>query len=174
VPAFHPVPVGTRRDGWTVERQARFIGMLVETRSVAAAARAVGMGRESAYRLRKRPGAAGFAAAWDAALGKERESVRAHLAKSTGLSAAERARTGRVRLLMHAGRYRGFVLIPDHCALMQQLTQFYRARRQAEPRKRRRTPLSGSSRSTCAVPCMANEPRGPAPFKQAGAASRSA
>ena len=70
IPRFHPVPLVRRADGWTVERQVRFIGYLAQTRSVAAAARAVSMGRESAYRLRKRAGAAGFAAAWDAALGK--------------------------------------------------------------------------------------------------------
>ena len=68
IPAFHPVPLSPRSDGWTHERQAQFIGVLAETRSVLAACRRISMGRESAYRLRKPPGAAGFAAAWDAAL----------------------------------------------------------------------------------------------------------
>jgi hypothetical protein len=66
VPPFLPVPLRARGDGWTPERQARFVGLLAETGSVAEAARRVGMGRESAWRLRSRPGAESFAHAWDA------------------------------------------------------------------------------------------------------------
>lgn len=58
----------TRRDGWTPERQLQFLGSLAQSRNVTRAAAAVGMSRESAYRLRKRPGAALFALAWDRAL----------------------------------------------------------------------------------------------------------
>ena len=43
LPAFHPLPCA-RHDGRTAARQADFIGMLAETRSVAKAARAVAMG----------------------------------------------------------------------------------------------------------------------------------
>lgn len=68
VPAFAPVPLRYRADGWTPGRQADFLGALAETRSVAAAARHVGMTRESAYRLRERQGAESFAAAWDTVL----------------------------------------------------------------------------------------------------------
>ena len=67
---FTPVPVRARRDGWTPERQAAFVAALRDTRSVVAACRAVGMSWQTAYRLRARPDAAGFAAAWDAALAK--------------------------------------------------------------------------------------------------------
>ena len=67
--AFAPVPVRARHDGWTPARQVAFIHRLALSGSPGAAARAVGMTRESAYRLRARPGAAGFAAAWDEALG---------------------------------------------------------------------------------------------------------
>ena len=66
VPPFLAVPLRPRADGWTPERQARFIGLLAETGSVAEAARRVGMSRESAWRLRRRAGAASFAHAWDA------------------------------------------------------------------------------------------------------------
>jgi hypothetical protein len=66
VPPFVPVPLRARADGWTPERQARFVGLLAETGSVAEAARRVGMGRESAWRLRRRPGAESLAHAWDA------------------------------------------------------------------------------------------------------------
>lgn len=40
-PAFTPVPVRARRDGWTPARQFRFIAMLAETGSPARAARPV-------------------------------------------------------------------------------------------------------------------------------------
>lgn len=63
-----PVPVRARRDGWTPARQAAFIAALRDTLTVTAAARVVGMSWQSAYRLRARPDAGGFAAAWDAAL----------------------------------------------------------------------------------------------------------
>src|SRR3954453_264643 len=67
-PPFEPVPCRARRDGWTPERQRAFLHRLAQARSVSRAAVSVGMSRESAYRLRRRPGAASFAAAWDAIL----------------------------------------------------------------------------------------------------------
>ena len=57
-----------RRDGWTAERQLHFLDALARTRSVTDAARAAGMSRESAYRLRYRPDGALVAAAWDRTL----------------------------------------------------------------------------------------------------------
>jgi len=65
---FRPVPLRARHDGWTPDRQRDFIAQIRLTGSVDAAARAVGMRRETAYRLRRRHGAESFAAAWDAAL----------------------------------------------------------------------------------------------------------
>jgi hypothetical protein len=67
--AFAPVPVKPRRDGWSPARQLAFILRLALLGGVASAAKAVGMSRESAYRLRAHPGAASFAAAWDKAQG---------------------------------------------------------------------------------------------------------
>ena len=70
-PAGQPaalVPLRRNRDdGWTAERQRDFLAALADTGSVGRAAQAVGMSRESAYRLRRRPGALGFVAAWEAA-----------------------------------------------------------------------------------------------------------
>ena len=66
--AFTPVPVLARHDGWTPLRQRDFILALSVMGSVLHAARAVGKTKQSAYTLRKRPGAASFARAWDAAL----------------------------------------------------------------------------------------------------------
>jgi hypothetical protein len=62
-----PVRRRPRLDGWTEEKQRRFIEMLADTGLVSAAAQAVGMSRESAYRLRRSAHGAAFARAWDAA-----------------------------------------------------------------------------------------------------------
>lgn len=66
-----------RGDGWTLDRQLVFLDVLGRTRSITRAARAVGMSREGAYRLRRRPGAALFAAAWDRALAAGRPAPAA-------------------------------------------------------------------------------------------------
>lgn len=126
IPAFHPVPVGKRHDGWTPARQVAFIGMLYETRSVVAAAKAVGMGRESAYRLRKRPGAAGFAAAWDAAMGFPMVSVKLGQSKSTGLPAHYRAQCGLMQVLVRSGCFAGVAKKRDNSALLQHIAQLDR------------------------------------------------
>ena len=127
LPAFHPVPVSPRADGWTPQRQVHFIGYLAETGSVQAACRRVSVGRESAYRLRKRPGAAGFAAAWDAALRKPHEAVNLASAKSTGLDAAYRHRCGLAVVIMHQGRYVASRWKEDMNALLQWLGQLDRS-----------------------------------------------
>lgn len=127
IPAFHPVPVGPRCDGWTPERQAQFIGCLAESRSVVAACRRVSMGRESAYRLRKRPGAAGFAAAWDAALGKPHQPVNLSSAKATGLDAGTRYHSGRLQVVMDKGRFVAIRRKPDISAHLQYLAALDRA-----------------------------------------------
>lgn len=67
-PAFDPVPLRYRRDGWTPVRQAAFIAALSACRCILEACRWVGKSSESAYRLYRRPDAAGFRRAWDAAL----------------------------------------------------------------------------------------------------------
>ena len=100
VPAFYPVPVRTRRDGWTIERQADFLGMLAETGSVIGACEAVGISRKSAYQLRARPGGESFAAAWDAALGGEVRKVTSPARDRLTLDPL-------VHLVMFRGRYRG-------------------------------------------------------------------
>jgi hypothetical protein len=62
-----PVRRRPRRDGWTEEKQRRFIEVLADTGLVSVAAKAVGMSREGANRLRRSPHGAAFARAWDAA-----------------------------------------------------------------------------------------------------------
>lgn len=56
-----------RADGWTRQRQVQFLRELAATHSVSAAARAVGMSRQSAYQLRARLRGEPFDLAWDAA-----------------------------------------------------------------------------------------------------------
>ncbi len=69
LPAFAPVPrKRNRHDGWTPDRQRDFIEKLADYGSVRAAANAVGMAPEGAYYLRRQPGGAEFAKAWEAAL----------------------------------------------------------------------------------------------------------
>ena len=65
---FTPVPLRTRRDGWTVEKQIAFIEALAENGIVEEACRRVGMSRTSADKLRARPCGDRFREAWDAAL----------------------------------------------------------------------------------------------------------
>jgi len=69
IPDFTPVPRGRQRhDGWTEDRQRRFIEALSVTGSVKAAAHRVNMTPEGAYLLRRHPEAGEFRAAWEAAL----------------------------------------------------------------------------------------------------------
>ncbi len=67
-PAFMPVPVQPRHDGWSAEKQRGFIAMLADSGSVSAAAASQGMRPESAYKLRRHPQADAFRRAWAAAL----------------------------------------------------------------------------------------------------------
>src|SRR3954471_3926557 len=71
--AFTPVPLRRRADGWTAELQLGFILALSRGLSPGEAARSVGKNRQNAYALRKRPGAASFAAAWDAVVAHVRQ-----------------------------------------------------------------------------------------------------
>jgi hypothetical protein len=125
VPPFYPVPTRTRRDGWTLQRQAEFLGMLAETGSVMGACEAVAISRKSAYRLRALPGAESFAAAWDAALG-------APLRKVTALPPESRDGGGLVHLVMFRGRYREAWTRPDGSALLRLVRRSYPAGRRGD------------------------------------------
>jgi len=73
-PSFTPVQLAWRRDGWTPEKQREFIEELADCGIVSEAAARVGMTEQTARRLRRRPDAAAFNEAWDAAIriGSER------------------------------------------------------------------------------------------------------
>jgi hypothetical protein len=65
---------------WTTVKARVFLGALAHFGSVAEAAPAVGMGRQSVYRLRERLGEHGvFAKSWDRALAQGREKRRARV-----------------------------------------------------------------------------------------------
>jgi hypothetical protein len=66
-PSKPPAPL-PQHNGWTPERQQRFLDHLADVGSIAAAARAVGMTRQSAYWLRRQDHAADFRRRWDEAL----------------------------------------------------------------------------------------------------------
>jgi hypothetical protein len=68
-PYLHKQP---RRNSITPELQRRFVAALAATGIVNQAARTIGKSMEALYKLRARPGAEGFAAAWDEALGGAR------------------------------------------------------------------------------------------------------
>lgn len=86
--AFESAPTRNRLAGWTADRQRTFIDMLSLTGSIGEATAAAGVSSRSAYRLRNRAGAHGFAQAWEHA---QRASVVRLIAM-----AFDRAINGRV------------------------------------------------------------------------------
>jgi hypothetical protein len=103
-------------------KQAAFLGALAVTGSVSEAARRVGMSRQTACRLRRRPGAGSFAAAWDAVLRRAAPSR-----KVTRDELPQRALHGLLKPLIYAGRHCATVWKPDDSALLRYLGQFDRS-----------------------------------------------
>ncbi|MFN2260073.1 MAG: hypothetical protein ABR601_09590 [Parasphingopyxis sp.] len=130
IPAFVPVPVRARRDGWTPLRQAGFLGALAETRCVKQAAAKVGMSRESAYRLRGRRGAASFAAVWDFILGPS--GVRRPPRKVTLNPPFRRIGDSSLRPVMRAGRHVATIRTAEDSAILATLSRLDRAVARAE------------------------------------------
>lgn len=64
---FEPVLLRYRHNGWIPDKQLEFIQALAECGCVDEASRRVGMSRQSAYALRRRPDAQAFRLAWAAA-----------------------------------------------------------------------------------------------------------
>lgn len=121
-PFFHPVPLRARADGWTLARQCGFLAQLYITGSVAAAAKAVGMTRTGAYRLRAREGAESFAHAWHRVLtppGTGRTSgPKPDWRKVTQLALLRRVETGLVQPVVYRGRMVAVRRKPDNSALL--------------------------------------------------------
>ena len=73
-----PQPRKIRRDGWTPQRQLRFLDALAATRSTAQAAAFAGMSREGAYRLRNRREGALFGLLWNNILAPATNETKVH------------------------------------------------------------------------------------------------
>jgi hypothetical protein len=122
---FHPVILRRRSDGWAIARECAFLAHLYHTGSPTAAARAVGMSRESAHRLRAREGAEGFAHAWDRVLthpGSGRcERPAIDYRKVTVPTLQGRVETGLVRPVIARGRMTAIALKADNSSLLRLL-----------------------------------------------------
>ncbi|WP_121116507.1 hypothetical protein [Croceibacterium ferulae] len=122
LPAFLPVPLRTRKDGWSPARQARFIALLAETACVRKAAQLLGLTRESAYRLRKHPGAGSFRAAWETAIrGKQQPRW-----KFTQAEAYQLALAGPFHIALHRGCARTIWRKPDDSRLLSAINRLDR------------------------------------------------
>lgn len=102
-----------------------FLAQLYVTGSVTAAARAVGLTRASAYRLRARTDAESFAHAWDTVLtppGTGRcEPPKPDFRKVTNSALIRRAETGLVQPLLYRGRMTAIRRKADNSALFRLL-----------------------------------------------------
>ena len=120
-PDLHPHP---RSNSITPERQRRFVATLAATGIVTQAARSIGKSMEALYKLRARPGAEGFAAAWDAALERGMQRLED--------CALERALQGTPTPIVSGGKLLGTWDKPDNhllrFLLQHRLPQRYAAR----------------------------------------------
>lgn len=85
-------PPDPPRAHWTPAKQRIFLAALLESGSVAGAARAAGMSRSSAHRLRARLAGTPFDRGWDQALAEHARRTADPFARSPTLAA--RASTG--------------------------------------------------------------------------------
>lgn len=129
LPDFAPVPTRGRVDGWGALAQGDFIGFLAETGSVTEAARRVGLSKESAYRLRRRAGAEGFALAWEVAVAGGAECDFQPTRKFTLEELAARALGRTLQVVMRRGRYVGTRIKSNDAMLLRHLAQIDRASR---------------------------------------------
>jgi hypothetical protein len=119
---FAPVPVRAQHNGWTPALQSRFILGLARGAGPDEAARALGKTRQSVYRLRQRPGAESFAAAWDRALDFARTAAAAGRAPSSSSGGIETLMVPRY----YRGRLIGFVQREDLAGAMRLLRRLDR------------------------------------------------
>ena len=112
---FTPAATRRRIAGWTPARQAAFVAALFDGHGVRAAAASVGLTAQSAYALRRRADAAGFAQAWDVAI----EAGAMKLADT----ALDRALNGERRTVWYQGKAVGERVIYDNRLLLTLLTR---------------------------------------------------
>ena len=95
-PYIHKAP---RANSITPTRQRRFVAELAATGIVSHAARKIGVSMEALYKLRHKPGAEGFRAAWDAAVDMGVDRLEA--------TALARALEGEERMVVSSGQVLG-------------------------------------------------------------------
>lgn len=122
---FAPAAPRPRRDGWTPAVQAAFVAALRAGGSVLDACRHVGRSRNSAYALRQRADAVGFAAAWDAAISMTEDALVG--------GAIERCIEGTAVPVFYRGRKVG-----ERTRYENQLLMFMLRRRELSASRRRR------------------------------------
>jgi len=84
IPTPSPATVQPDRTHWTPARQCLFLAALLETGNVSRAARAAGMSRSSAHRLRVRLAGTVFDRTWDKALALHADRMAAPFATGAG------------------------------------------------------------------------------------------
>lgn len=119
---FAPVPLRAQHNGWSPELQVRFILALARGAGPDEAARGLGRTRQSVYRLRKKPGAESFAAAWDRAQALARRVSQAAHGPVAGIGGVETLLVPR----HYRGRLIGFVQREDVAGAMRVLGQLDR------------------------------------------------
>ena len=160
------VPVRRRRraDGWTPERQRRFIEVLADTGVVSHAARAVNMTDQAAHALRRAPGAEGFATAWRAALD--------HAADLLASVAFERAIRGEERTIYDAQGHATGSRIVYNNRLLTFLLRAHRPDQYARDTERERAAAHRAQRDDECRPAVHAEELSPPPALTVEAALR--
>ena len=121
--AIADVPYVPPEDRWTKRKMAEFLRVLAATQQVKAAAKAVGMSRQSAYKLRNRLKGEPFDVAWEAAFQHGYDALHQ--------AALERALHGVEEPVFHGGEQIGTRRRYD-----ERLTVFLLARRNAQGAQR--------------------------------------
>lgn len=120
---FTPAAIRARRDGWTPERRRAFIAALSLRPSVTAAAASVGLSARSAYKLRQKVGAEGFAAAWDRAI---EAAFARRIAAAAAAAAVPDIVGGSTVRYFYGGRQRGAFQSLDNGRLIARLRNLER------------------------------------------------
>jgi hypothetical protein len=120
---FEPVPLRSRRDGWTPERQRAFIDLIRSGLKPGRAAARLGLRRQGAYELRARAGGESFAAAWDAAADA---ACNRRIATRSGQGLYARAVEGIARPVRYRRRVVGVERRCDNAALIRLIQMFDR------------------------------------------------
>ena len=148
--SFAPVPhKQPRRNSITPDLQRAFISHLAATGIVKQAARHIGKSLEAIYKLRQRPGAEGFCAAWDAALERGIQRLED--------CALERALNGTPTPIVSAGKMLGTWDKPDN-TLLRFLLQHRLPEKYGVRRVEKGHPLYESIRAEVLAEIEANKP----------------